>query len=124
MKEIANPLARWSLRAERAALGLTQAQLAARLQVNESTVRRAERRRESGELWRFALRGLAAELWREHIGRSLQLVRFGARVQDSNRRRNAALKGKWRSRTAAEIAELRYPDSAVEVLTGDSNDSQ
>ena len=110
MSEPANPLQRWSLRAERAGLGLTQAQLAARLQVNESTVRRAERRRESGELWRFALRGLAAELWREHIARSLQLVRFGARVQDSNRRRNAALKGKWRSRTAEEIAGLRYPD--------------
>lgn len=83
----------WSLRAERLALGLTQAQLALRLEIDSATVSRMERRGERSAMLQHALASVAETLRRESLRRVLALVRHGAEVTDSRRRRAAALSG-------------------------------
>ncbi len=71
-------------RAARKALGLTQAELAERLGVDERTVRRTEARAEILPLWAFALDGLGAQLWAESLGRIAGLT-----LELAQRRENA-----------------------------------
>lgn len=83
----------WSLRIARRAIGLTQAQLAARLELDAATVSRMERRGERNAMLQHALASVGETLRREHLRRALAIVRHGAQVADSRRRRAAALRG-------------------------------
>ena len=58
-----------AFRDAREALGLGQAELAARLGTNARMVRRLEARAALEPRWQLALDGLAVELWAEHLCR-------------------------------------------------------
>ena len=106
----------WSLRAERAALGLTQAALAARLGVSVETVWRWERARRRDSLLRLALRGLAAELWREHMAGAMALVRRGAALTEAVGRRNQRTFGQFVPGASAEFAAAASEPEAPVAL--------
>ncbi len=85
----------WTLRGARLRLGLTQSSLAARLGVDAMTVSRLERRRAADPKLRLALLGLEVVLWRESIGRVVELAAFGARQRAAVRDRRARNSDRW-----------------------------